>query len=144
MKKNIAKSALLLIVGIVLFSGCAKSVTCTAQDNSELRVSVLEDSLDPMIVTYRWNPFFGGWFMDDVIADKSTVTATMTQPALFTIWGSKRIIMDGEKDTVYLGEDAYKCNNNLSVLTKLVKKINQEKINDRLRALDSSIESGRY
>ncbi len=144
MKKNIMIGALLLAIGTVLFSGCAKSVTCTAQDNSELRVSVLEDSIDPLIVTYRWNPFFGGWFMDDVAADKSTVTATMTQPALFTMWGSKRIVMDGKKDTVYLGEDAYKCNNDLSVLTTLVEKINQEKINDRLRALGSSIDQGRF
>lgn len=144
MKKNIMMGALLLAIGTVLFSGCAKSVTCTAQDNSELRVSVLEDSIDPLIVTYRWNPFFGGWFMDDVVADKSTVTATMTQPAIFTIWGSKRIIMDGEKDTVHLGEDAYKCNNDLSVLTTLVKKINKAKIEDRVRALDSSIDQKRY
>lgn len=63
---------------------------------------------------------------------------------IFTIWGSKRIVMDGKKDTVYLGEDAYKCNNDLSVLTTLVEKINQEKINDRLRALGSSMDQGRF
>lgn len=144
MNKNIIISALLLGVSVSLFSGCAKSVTCKSQDNSDLRVSVLEDSVDPLIVTYRWNPFIGGWFMDDVATDKSTVTATMTQPAIFTIWGSKRIVMDGEKDTVYLGEDSYKCNNDLSILTKLIEKINKAKIDDRLRSLNSDINQGRY
>lgn len=144
MSKNIVIGMLLLAVGVGLFSGCAKSVTCKSQDNSDLRVSVLEDSVDPLIVTYRWNPFIGGWFTDDVATDKSTVTATMTQPAIFTIWGSKRIVMDGEKDTVHLGEDTYKCNNDLSILTTLVKKINKAKMDDRLRALESSTDQGRY
>jgi hypothetical protein len=136
MSKNIIIGIMLITAGMVLFSGCAKSATCTGKDNSELRVSVLEDSTDPSIITYRWNPFIGGWFSDDVVESDSRVTATMTAPAIFTIWGSKRIIMDGEKDTVYLGEDSYKCSGDLSILTKLVKKINKAKIDDRIRALE--------
>lgn len=144
MSKNIIIGTILVVVSAILFSGCAKSVTCKSQDSSELRVSVLEDSVDPLIVTNRWNPFVGGWFADDVIESDSRVTATMTAPAVFTIWGSKRIIMDGEKDTVYLGEDSYKCGGDLSILTKLVKKINKAKIDDRLRALEASTDEGRY
>jgi hypothetical protein len=144
MSKNIITGTILIAIGIVLFSGCAKSVTCTSQENSELRVSVLEDSIDPSIITYRWNPFIGAWFSEDVFESDSKVTANMTNPAIFTIFGAKRIIMDGEKDTVYLGEDSYKCSGDLSILTKLVKKINKAKIDDRLRALDSSMEQGRY
>ncbi|MDQ1268346.1 MAG: hypothetical protein QG560_989 [Campylobacterota bacterium] len=144
MSKKIIIGTMLVVAGIVLFSGCAKSATCKSQDNSELRVSVLEDSIDPSIVTYRWNPFIGGWFSDDVVESDSRVTATMTAPAIFTIWGSKRIVMDGEKDTVYLGEDSYKCGGDLSILTKLVKKINKAKVDDRLRALESSTDEGRY
>lgn len=144
MSKDIVIGTLLLAVSVGLFSGCAKSVACTAKDSSQLRVSVLEDSVDPLIVTNRWNPLVGGWFNNDVIESESKVTATMTTPALFTTFGSKRIILDGSNDMVYLGEDSYKCNNDLSVLTTLVKKINKAKMDDRSRALGSSMDQGRY
>jgi hypothetical protein len=150
MNKRIVIGSLFLVSIMSILSGCAKSVTCKSSDNSEIRVSVLEDSLDPMIVTNRWNPFVGSWFNDDITSGKPTshsrniITANMTTPAAFTILGAQRIILNGDDDTVYLGEDSYKCNNDLSVLTTLVKKINSAKMDDRIRHLEADIHNGRY
>ncbi|MFA5215627.1 hypothetical protein [Sulfuricurvum sp.] len=150
MNKHMVVSTLLLASIVSVFSGCAKSVTCRAPDNSEIRVSVLEDSLDPTIITYRWNPFIGGWFTGDVTSGKSllndtnVITANMTAPAPFTIFGAKRITLNGDNDTVYLGEDSYTCNNDLSVLTTLIQKINRASTDDSLRGLKALKDSRKY
>jgi hypothetical protein len=143
MMKHLIYGSFILASSLIFFSGCAKSVECKAPDNSKIRVSVLEDSTDPLIVTYRWNPFVGGWFTGDVISDGDKAIANMSTPALFTIWGAQNIQLDGKNDKVILGEDSYKCNGDLSTLTLLIQKINRTKIDDRIRALQSDANSGR-
>lgn len=128
-------AALLLTVG---FSGCSQKITCVAPDNSEIRVDVLENGVNPKIVTNRWNPFSGAWYSAHprTVSD-GVIVASRTTPGLSEVFGAQRIELNGNENTVRVGENSFKCNGNVSELTTLIEEINRQKFQDRVRKVSS-------
>lgn len=135
---KIVLTTVVLLVSIVGFSGCAKSTQCKMPDNSNVRISVLEDNLNTVIIRDRWNPIMEAVYSEDVTVYGNVIIANRSEFSKLhvnTVFMPLKIELDGDKKTVQLGEDKYACEEDILDIVQLVKKIEKEKVDKRIRSV---------